>query len=127
MNKTDDKIKKLEDQRKSLDQQLEVLKSERNKDLLRVLDAFPSGTLSSDTLIGGLLYVLDSASKDNKQKKDCDQNEVWQQAGMTFRKANFKNKRTASPQPTHQKNSHPLPQDQQKPNAVDDLNQQKAG
>ncbi len=82
MSKLDDKILKLEQQRSDLDQQLKTLKHQRNEDILKVLNAFPDGSVPSKTIIGLLLEGLEVATKDSKKA------EVWHQAGDNFCKRN---------------------------------------
>ena len=88
MSKIDDKIRKLEQQRSHLDQQLKTLKHQRNEDILKVLNAFPDGGVPSKTIIGLLLEGLEVAMKDSKKA------EVWHQAGDTFCKRNGKKRST---------------------------------
>ena len=82
MSKLDDKIRKLEQQRSDLDQHLNTLKHQRNEDILKVLNAFPEGSVPSKTIIGLLLEGLEIATKESQKA------EVWHQAGDTFCKRN---------------------------------------
>jgi len=96
MSKIDDKILKLEQQRSDLDQQLKTLKHQRNEDILKVLNAFPDGSVPSKTIIGLLLEGLEVATKDSKKA------EVWHKAGDTFCKRNGgkrSSKKTSSSSP----------------------------
>ena len=82
MSKIDQQIQKLEQQRLSLERDLVTLKRQRNEDILKVLEAFPEGSVCSKTIIGLLLEGLEVAAKDAKKAG------VWQQAGDTFCKRN---------------------------------------
>lgn len=78
MSKLDAKIKKLEDQRLKLEKDLEALKAERNQDILRVLEIQAPGNIPTQIIIGGLLYVLETAQKNETLA------EGWRQTGEKF-------------------------------------------
>lgn len=82
MSKLDQQIQKLEQQRLALERDLLTLKRQRNEDILKVLEAFPEGSVCSKTIIGLLLEGLEVAAKDSKKS------EVWRQSGDTFCKRN---------------------------------------
>lgn len=78
MQATQNKIAKLEEQKKKLEKEILALQKKRNEEFLSIMDKIPSLNLEPLTLIGGLLHVVDEANKKPELK------EKWRLAAQKF-------------------------------------------
>lgn len=75
------KIEALSQERIKIDEEIKGLQRQRNEDLLQALDTLPMASIDIATLIGGIQFIIQTASCDASLKEE------WQQAGQTFCKA----------------------------------------
>lgn len=107
MGSIEKKLQKLQEQQNKIQQEMETLTQKRNERVIEVLTYIPQDNLSLHALIGGLVYVGQTALQDPKQR------EVWHQAGRKF----YTTKKTdraklfrSTPQKTEKANDKNLPE-----------------
>lgn len=70
-------LKKLEEKQLKIAKELEELSLKRNQKLVDLLEKLPSST-PIETIIGGILHVIEAANKSSKEQED------WFKAGSMF-------------------------------------------
>jgi hypothetical protein len=85
-------LKKLEEKQVKIKKEIESLSLKRNQKLVDLLDKLPPST-SIETIIGGLLHVIETIHQNSSKKED------WFKAGETFlspKKSSYKGDKNPS-------------------------------